>query len=41
LNTFDDLRAALGRARPGDPVQIVYLRDGLARTATTTLGAAP
>ena len=41
LDTFDDLRAALGRARPGDPVQIVYLRDGLARTATTTLDAAP
>jgi S1-C subfamily serine protease len=41
LNTFDDLRDALGRARPGDPVQIVYLRDGTARTATTTLDAAP
>jgi membrane-associated protease RseP (regulator of RpoE activity) len=39
VDTFDDLRAVLGRARPGEQVQIVYLRDGVARTATTTLGA--
>jgi C-terminal processing protease CtpA/Prc len=42
VDTFDDLRAVLGRARPGDQVRIVYLRDGVAQTATTTLdGAAP
>jgi putative serine protease PepD len=41
VDTFDDLRAVLGRARPGDQVRIVYLRDGVARTVTTTLDAAP
>jgi hypothetical protein len=39
VDTFDDLRAVLGRAHPGEQVQIVYLRDGVARTATTTLEA--
>jgi membrane-associated protease RseP (regulator of RpoE activity) len=39
VDTFDDLRAVLGRARPGDQVRIVYLRDGVAQTATTTLDA--
>jgi membrane-associated protease RseP (regulator of RpoE activity) len=41
LDSFADLRAALGRARPGDTVRLVYLRDGVARDATTTLDAAP
>jgi C-terminal processing protease CtpA/Prc len=40
VDTFDALRAVLGRARPGEHVRIVYLRDGVARTATTTLDAA-
>ena len=39
LDSFDDLRAALGRARPGERVQIVYLREGVAQTATTVLDA--
>jgi S1-C subfamily serine protease len=41
VDSFEDLRAVLGRARPGERLQIVYLRDGVARTAVTTLDAAP
>jgi aminopeptidase YwaD len=41
LNGFDDLRAALGRASPGERVRILYLRDGVAQTTVATLDAAP
>ena len=37
LNSFDDLRAALRDARPGQTVQIVYLRDGMDHAVTATL----
>ena len=33
VQSFDELRAALQVRRPGDPVQVVYLRDGKDRTA--------
>jgi hypothetical protein len=41
VDTFDDLRAALGRRRPGDTVQVVYVRDGEPHTTSATLGARP
>ena len=41
VNSFDDLRAALRDARPGQTVQIVYLRDGVDHAVTTTLGGRP
>ena len=41
LASFDDLRAALGRRRPGDTVQVVYLRDGTDHRVAATLGARP
>jgi S1-C subfamily serine protease len=39
LNSFDDLRAALCRARPGVVVRIVYLRGGVDHAVTATLDA--
>jgi hypothetical protein len=39
LNGFDDLRAALSRARPGEVVRIVFLRGGVDHAATATLDA--
>jgi putative serine protease PepD len=39
LNSFDDLRAALSRARPGEVVRIVYLRGGVDHAVTATLDA--
>jgi acetylornithine deacetylase/succinyl-diaminopimelate desuccinylase-like protein len=41
VNSFDELRAVLGTARPGERVVIVYLRDGVARTGIAALDAAP
>ncbi|MGH7356088.1 MAG: M28 family peptidase [Candidatus Rokuibacteriota bacterium] len=41
MASFDDLRAALGRRRPGDTVQVVYLRDGADHRVAATLGARP
>jgi S1-C subfamily serine protease len=41
LPSFAELRAQLGRRRPGETVQLVYLRDGLDRTTPVTLGARP
>jgi hypothetical protein len=41
MNGFEDLRRALAEKRPGDPVSILYLRDGEDSLATITLGARP
>ena len=41
LNGFADLRAQLDRQRPGETVQLVYLREGLDRAASVTLGPRP
>jgi hypothetical protein len=39
--TLDDLRAVIHRRRPGDTVEVVYLRDGVERAVRATLGARP
>ena len=39
--SFEALRAALQAQRPGDHVQVVYLRDGEDRTARAVLGERP
>jgi hypothetical protein len=41
VQSFEELRAALQARRPGDPVQVVYLRDGEDRTAQAVLGERP
>jgi S1-C subfamily serine protease len=41
VQSFEELRAALQVRRPGDPVRIVYLRDGHDRTAQAVLGERP
>ena len=41
MQSFDELRAALQVLLPGDPVQLVYLRDGEDRTAQAVLGERP
>ena len=41
LNGFADLRAQLDRRRPGETVQLVYLREGLDHAASVTLDARP
>lgn len=41
LNGFADLRAQLDRRRPGDTVQLVYLREGLDHATSVTLDARP
>jgi S1-C subfamily serine protease len=41
VQSFEALRAALQVRRPGDPVQVVYLRDGEDRTAEAILGERP
>jgi len=41
LQRFSDLRALLDRHRPGETLQLVYLRDGLDRATAITLGARP
>jgi peptidase M28-like protein/PDZ domain-containing protein len=41
VNSFDDLRAALGRRSPGDTVNVVYLRDGSDHATAATLDARP
>jgi hypothetical protein len=41
LQAFADLRALLDRHRPGDTLQLVYLRDGLDRATSVTLGTRP
>jgi hypothetical protein len=38
---FADLREQLGRRRPGDTLQLVYLREGLDHATSVTLGAQP
>jgi hypothetical protein len=38
---FSDLRALLDHHRPGDTLHLVYLRDGLDRATSVTLGARP
>jgi membrane-associated protease RseP (regulator of RpoE activity) len=41
VQNFDELRAAVRARRPGDPVRIVYLRDGHDRTVQAVLGERP
>lgn len=41
LQGFSDLRALLDHRRPGDTLRLVYLRDGLDRATSVTLGARP
>jgi hypothetical protein len=41
VESFADLRRAIGERRPGDLVRLVYLRDGRDHTAETTLGVQP
>jgi hypothetical protein len=41
VQSFEELRAAIQVRRPGDPVRIVYLRDGDGRTAQAVLGERP
>jgi aminopeptidase YwaD len=41
LHGFADLREQLGRRRPGDTLQLVYLREGLDHATSVTLGAQP
>lgn len=38
---FEDLRRVIGRKKPGDTVELVYLRNGADRTASTALDARP
>ncbi len=39
--TFEDLRDTIAAGRPGDPVEVVYLRDGRAHTVRPLLGSRP
>jgi S1-C subfamily serine protease len=41
VGSFEELRATVQARRPGDPVRIVYLRDGEDRTAQAVLGERP
>jgi hypothetical protein len=41
VSSLDELRAVLAARRPGDTVDLVYLRDGRARAAAATLDARP
>ena len=41
VDGLDALRALLGARRPGETVDVVYLRDGEARATAATLGARP
>jgi hypothetical protein len=41
LPGFAELRAQLGRHRPGETVRLLYLRDGVEHTTSVTLGARP
>ena len=41
LHGFADLREQLGRRRPGETLQLVYLREGLDHATSVTLGAQP
>ncbi|HZP37381.1 MAG TPA: M28 family peptidase [Methylomirabilota bacterium] len=41
LRSFPDLRALVDRHRPGDTLPLLYLRDGLDRSTTVTLGSRP
>jgi aminopeptidase YwaD len=41
LPAFSDLRALIGRHRPGDTLPLIYLRDGLDRATSVTLGTRP
>jgi len=41
VNSFDELRRAIQTRRPGDQVDVVYLRNGEERAGSTTLDAQP
>lgn len=41
VDRFETLRTMVGGRRPGDVVEVVYLRDGEDRTAQATLGTRP
>ncbi|HEY3064302.1 MAG TPA: M20/M25/M40 family metallo-hydrolase [Methylomirabilota bacterium] len=41
VNSFDEIKRAIASRRPGDHVDVVYLRNGEERAASTTLDAQP
>jgi aminopeptidase YwaD len=41
VNSFDEIRRAIAARRPGDRVDVVYLRNGEERAGSTTLDAQP
>ena len=41
VSSLEELRAVLDRRRPGDGVQLVFLRDGRGHAASATLDARP
>jgi len=41
VNGFEDLRRLLEAKKPGDTVELVFLRNGEDRTASAALGARP
>jgi S1-C subfamily serine protease len=41
LHAFADLRDQLGRRRPGETLQLVYLREGLDHATSVTLDSRP
>ena len=41
IDSFDDLRRFLERRKPGDTVNVLYLRDGADHTVPITLGTRP
>jgi S1-C subfamily serine protease len=41
VSTFEELRGALRERRPGERVDVVFVRDGERRSVTATLDAVP
>ncbi|MGH7277849.1 MAG: PDZ domain-containing protein, partial [Candidatus Rokuibacteriota bacterium] len=41
VNSFEELRRAVAARRPGDRVDVMYLRNGEDRAGVATLGAHP
>ncbi len=38
VNTFQDISAVMKMTKPNDPIEVIYLRDGVRKTTTATLG---
>ncbi|HEV8440384.1 MAG TPA: hypothetical protein VGT40_20030 [Methylomirabilota bacterium] len=41
INRFEDLRRTFEQKRPGDPIVVLYLRDGDDHLAAAVLGTRP